>query len=105
MIYTFLCLLLVNNVLGTANWKTESSHRPDLRLENFALRRADTGFICCDMPDAGPLTVGLFVGRAQHEWAILKRFGRSITGAIAPSVPTLSRFSGPLWAFRTIPAE
>ena len=57
------------------------------------------------MPDAGPLTVGLFVGRAQHEWAILKRFSVGVTGAIAPSVPALSYFNGPLREFRAIPAE
>lgn len=105
MICTFLCFRLVNSVSNTARGKTGSSHRPDLRSENFTLRRADIGFVCCDMPDAGPLTVGLFVGRAQHEWAILKRFSVGVTGAIAPSVPALSYFNGPLREFRAIPAE
>ncbi|WBA44259.1 recombinase family protein [Hymenobacter canadensis] len=33
----------------------------------FALRDSDVDFVCCDMPDANTLTVGLFAVIAQHE--------------------------------------
>lgn len=33
----------------------------------FALRDAGIQFICCDMPDANPLTIGIFAVLAQHE--------------------------------------
>lgn len=33
----------------------------------FALRDAGVDFVCCDMPDANTLTVGLFAVIAQHE--------------------------------------
>jgi DNA invertase Pin-like site-specific DNA recombinase len=33
----------------------------------FALRDAGVSFVCCDMPDANSLTVGLFAVIAQHE--------------------------------------
>ena len=40
----------------------------------FALRDAGVSFVCCDMPDANSLTVGLFAVIAQHEReAISKR--------------------------------
>ena len=33
----------------------------------FTLRDAGVDFVCCDMPDANTLTVGLFAVLAQHE--------------------------------------
>ena len=33
----------------------------------FALRDSGVEFVCCDMPDANTLTVGLFAVIAQHE--------------------------------------
>ena len=33
----------------------------------FTLRDAGVNFVCCDMPDANTLTVGLFAVLAQHE--------------------------------------
>lgn len=33
----------------------------------FALRDSGVNFVCCDMPDANTLTVGLFAVIAQHE--------------------------------------
>jgi DNA invertase Pin-like site-specific DNA recombinase len=33
----------------------------------FALRDAGIQFICCDIPDATPLTIGIFAVLAQHE--------------------------------------
>ena len=33
----------------------------------FALRDSGVDFVCCDMPDAHTLTVGLFAVTAQHE--------------------------------------
>jgi len=33
----------------------------------FALRDSEVDFVCCDMPDANTLTVGLFAVIAQHE--------------------------------------
>jgi DNA invertase Pin-like site-specific DNA recombinase len=33
----------------------------------FTLRDAGVEFVCCDMPDANTLTVGLFAVLAQHE--------------------------------------
>jgi len=33
----------------------------------FALRDSWVAFVCCDMPDANTLTVGLFAVLAQHE--------------------------------------
>ena len=33
----------------------------------LALRDSGVGFVCCDMPDANTLTVGLFALLAQHE--------------------------------------
>lgn len=33
----------------------------------FALRDSGVAFVCCDMPDANTLTVGLFAVIAQHE--------------------------------------
>ncbi|GAA4493325.1 recombinase family protein [Hymenobacter ginsengisoli] len=33
----------------------------------FALRDSGVDFVCCDMPDANTLTVGLFAVLAQHE--------------------------------------
>ncbi len=33
----------------------------------FALRDSGVDFVCCDMPDANTLTVGLFAVIAQHE--------------------------------------
>jgi DNA invertase Pin-like site-specific DNA recombinase len=33
----------------------------------FALRDSGVSFVCCDMPDANTLTVGLFAVIAQHE--------------------------------------
>ena len=33
----------------------------------FALRDSGVAFVCCDMPDANTLTVGLFAVLAQHE--------------------------------------
>lgn len=33
----------------------------------FALRDSGVSFVCCDMPDANTLTVGLFAVLAQHE--------------------------------------
>ena len=37
------------------------------RNAEFALRDAGVGFVCCDMPDANTLTVGLSAVLAQHE--------------------------------------
>lgn len=39
----------------------------------FALRDSGVDFICCDMPDANTLTVGLFAVLAQHERETISR--------------------------------
>ena len=39
----------------------------------FALRDSDVEFVCCDMPDANTLTVGLFAVLAQHERETISR--------------------------------
>jgi DNA invertase Pin-like site-specific DNA recombinase len=39
----------------------------------FALRDSGVAFICCDMPDANTLTVGLFAVIAQHEREMISK--------------------------------
>ena len=39
----------------------------------FTLRDAGVDFVCCDMPDANTLTVGLFAVLAQHERETISR--------------------------------
>lgn len=39
----------------------------------FALRDSGVAFVCCDMPDANTLTVGLFAIIAQHEREMISR--------------------------------
>ena len=39
----------------------------------FTLRDAGADFVCCDMPDANTLTVGLFAVLAQHERETISR--------------------------------
>ena len=46
----------------------------------FALRDSGVAFVCCDMPDANTLTVGLFAVIAQHECeTISKRTKEALT--------------------------
>jgi len=46
----------------------------------FALRDSGVAFVCCDMPDANTLTVGLFAVLAQHEReTISKRTKEALT--------------------------
>jgi DNA invertase Pin-like site-specific DNA recombinase len=50
----------------------------------FALRDSGVDFVCCDMPDANTLTVGLFAVLAQHEReTISKRTKDALTAKIA----------------------
>jgi DNA invertase Pin-like site-specific DNA recombinase len=39
----------------------------------FALRDSGVTFVCCDMPDANTLTVGLFAVLAQHEREMISK--------------------------------
>lgn len=39
----------------------------------FALRDSGVTFVCCDMPDANTLTVGLFAVIAQHEREVISK--------------------------------
>jgi len=39
----------------------------------FALRDSGVAFVCCDMPDANTLTVGLFAVIAQHEREMISK--------------------------------
>lgn len=39
----------------------------------FALRDAGIQFICCDIPDATPLTIGIFAVLAQHERELISK--------------------------------
>ncbi|MGI4873013.1 MAG: recombinase family protein [Janthinobacterium lividum] len=39
----------------------------------FALRDSGVRFVCCDMPDANTLTVGLFAVIAQHEREMISK--------------------------------
>ena len=39
----------------------------------FALRDSGVSFVCCDMPDANTLTVGLFAVIAQHERELISK--------------------------------
>jgi DNA invertase Pin-like site-specific DNA recombinase len=39
----------------------------------FALRDSGVNFVCCDMPDANTLTVGLFAVLAQHEREMISK--------------------------------
>jgi len=39
----------------------------------FALRGSGVAFVCCDMPDANTLTVGLFAVIAQHEREMISK--------------------------------
>lgn len=39
----------------------------------FALRDSGVDFVCCDMPDANTLTVGLFAVLAQHERELISQ--------------------------------
>jgi DNA invertase Pin-like site-specific DNA recombinase len=50
----------------------------------FALRDSGVDFVCCDMPDANTLTVGLFAVLAQHEReTISKRTKDALAAKIA----------------------
>jgi DNA invertase Pin-like site-specific DNA recombinase len=54
----------------------------------FALRDSGVAFVCCDMPDANTLTVGLFAVIAQHEretiskWTIDALKAKKARGAV-----------------------
>lgn len=39
----------------------------------FTLRDAGVQFVCCDMPDANPLTIGIFAVLAQHERELISK--------------------------------
>ena len=39
----------------------------------FQLRDVGVGFVCCDMPDANTLTVGIFTVLAQHERELISQ--------------------------------
>ena len=39
----------------------------------FALRDSGANFVCCDIPDANTLTVGLFAVMAQHERELISK--------------------------------
>jgi DNA invertase Pin-like site-specific DNA recombinase len=39
----------------------------------FALRNFGVDFVCCDMPDANTLTVGIFIVLAQHERELISK--------------------------------
>jgi DNA invertase Pin-like site-specific DNA recombinase len=39
----------------------------------FALRDSGVQFICCDIPDATPLTIGIFAVLAQHERELISQ--------------------------------
>lgn len=50
----------------------------------FALRDSGVNFVCCDMPDANTLTVGLFAVIAQHEREMISK--RTIDALTAKKV-------------------
>lgn len=47
----------------------------------FALRDTGVDFVCCDMPDANTLTVGIFAVIAQHERETISKRTKDALGA------------------------
>lgn len=47
----------------------------------FALRDSGVNFVCCDIPDANTLTIGLFAVMAQHEREIISKRVRDALAA------------------------
>jgi DNA invertase Pin-like site-specific DNA recombinase len=47
----------------------------------FTLRDSDVDFVCCDMPDANTLTVGLFAVLTQHERETISKRAKKARGA------------------------
>jgi DNA invertase Pin-like site-specific DNA recombinase len=60
----------------------------------FALRDSGVDFVCCDMPDANTLTVGLFAVIAQHEREMIsKRTTDALTAKTKGCFVVLRSFS------------